>query len=218
MPEENKGNIFNYLKEVLTNSGLSSRLLGLCLNIHKGTLSNWNSNLTQPNLEDIDKIASIIEIDNFDLIKNSKRKTTGLIDAINIEYRRLTKDLNLPLYIEEEKDGKTKKIYNPILQKSIWDFIENYRTINRHKEEESIKEFNKPYTELTQDELNEITVFICKEPSSNELLNFEYLVVNTSLNEQKFIARFSRKEDAKIFAELVLQGYFKDNKMKIVKD
>lgn len=204
-------NNFNYLKEVLTNSGLSSRLLGLCLNIHKGTLSNWNSNLTQPNLEDIDKIASLIETDNFNLIKNSRRKSTGLVDAINSEYKRLTKDLNLSLYIEEEKDGKTKKIYNPILQKSMWDFIENYRTINQNREEESIKEFNKPFIELTLEELNDNTIFICKESSSNELQSFEYLVVNMNLNEQKFIAKFSRKEDANICAELVCQGYFKDN-------
>ena len=82
----------NNLKELLDESGMSARVLGLCLNIHKGTLSNWNTNTNQPNLEDVEKIADLLEIDNHQVVVNRSRTNTGLASAIAGEYKRLTKE------------------------------------------------------------------------------------------------------------------------------
>jgi len=127
--KENNG--LNNLKELLGKSGMSARILGLCLNIHKGTLSNWNTNTTQPNLDDVERIADLLEEDNHGVVVNKERVKTGLAEAIVQEYKRLTKEVNLPLYVQvkDKKTKKVKKVYNPKLFEAIWAFIV------KHKEE-----------------------------------------------------------------------------------
>jgi|SRR5690606_7769766 len=127
--EESKN--LNRLKELLDETDMSARILGLCLNIHKGTLSNWNTNATQPNLDDVERIADLLEEDNHKLVVNKKRTKTGLAEGIVREYKRLTKEEKLPLYVQvtDKKTKKLKKVYNPELFDAMWVFIE------KHKEE-----------------------------------------------------------------------------------
>lgn len=124
-------NRLNNLKELLGDSGMSARILGLCLNIHKGTLSNWNMNNTQPNLDDVERIADLLEESNHRVIVNKERVKTGLAEAIVQEYKRLTKEVSLPLYVQvtDKKTKKKKKVYNPKLFEAMWAFIK------KHKEE-----------------------------------------------------------------------------------
>ncbi|NGM67320.1 MULTISPECIES: helix-turn-helix domain-containing protein [Sphingobacterium] len=191
----------NYIQTALVEKEMSSRVLGLCLDIHKGTLTNWTNNITQPNLENIEKIAELLELDNYKLINNTKRKDTGLISALVAEYKRLTNEEKMGLYVTVTKDGKTKKTYNPELQSALWDFIENFRK----KISETILTdpvfIDKYYKDIEDKERLDESIFICKALPQEGKPYFEYLVVNESLGEDHFVARFARKEDAEAYVE-----------------
>lgn len=127
-----KGNSgLNRLKELLDERSISARIIGVCLNIHKGTLSNWNTNSTQPDLEDVDKIADLLEVDNHQVINNTQRVNTGLAEAVVEEYKHLTKDKKMPLYVQQkDAKNKLKKVYNPQLTEALQDFITKYKEKN----------------------------------------------------------------------------------------
>ncbi|SFS39907.1 helix-turn-helix domain-containing protein [Sphingobacterium wenxiniae] len=189
----------NYIQAALVEKELSSRVLGLCLDIHKGTLTNWTNNITQPNLENIEKIADLLELENYKLINNTKRRNTGLIPALIAEYKRLTNEEKMELYVTVTKDGKTKKTYNPELQSALWNFIE----IFRNKTSEAIFTdpvfIDKYYKDIEDKERKDKSIFICKALPQDGKPYFEYLVVNESLGEDHFVARFARKDDAEAY-------------------
>lgn len=129
-----KSGKLNNLKELLSESGVSARLLALFLNVHKGTITNWNTNATQPNLSDVDKIADLLEVKNQQVVVSKMRKKTGLAGAVVNEYKRIMKDGEVPLYINTtDAKGNPKKVFNPELVKKIQDFVEKYKKEHRGK-------------------------------------------------------------------------------------
>lgn len=193
----------NYLQKILEDKGLTSRVLGLCLNIHKGTLTNWTNNITQPKLDDIEKMAEFLELGNHKLIRNKKRIDTGLIAAVVEEYKRLTKDKGMDLYVNTlSKNSKTKKIYNPKLQSALWEFISDYK--KNHIEQSIYNEsifIDNYYRNIDAEMHKGKAIFICKALPQEGKPYFEYLVVNESLGVDHFVARFARKEDAEAYIE-----------------
>lgn len=196
----------NYLQKILEDKGLSSRVLGLCLNIHKGTLTNWTNNLTQPNLDDIEKMAEFLELGNHKLIRNTKRIDTGLIAAVVEEYKRLTKDQGMDLYVNTlSNNSKTKKVYNPKLQSALWEFISVHK---KHHIEKPIRSksifIDKYYRDIDAEKHKGKAIFICKALPQEGKPYFEYLVVNESLGIDHFVARFARKEDAEAYVKWLI--------------
>lgn len=118
----------NRIKEATRNAKVSSRLVSLWVNVDYTTVSRWNSNQSQPEGANINKVGELLEIDNRDLLEPQGRINTGLAIALETELKRLHKEKSIPYEIEriDKKSGKTVMINNPKLIKSLKDFAERY--------------------------------------------------------------------------------------------
>lgn len=67
-----KQNQINRLKVVLVEQGRSGKWLAMQLGKDPSTVSLWCSNKTQPSLEMLDKIATLLGVDRRELINKSK--------------------------------------------------------------------------------------------------------------------------------------------------
>jgi len=65
-------NKLNRLKEVLVRKGVSQKDLAFELNRSVHTVSNWCINKSQPHLKELYKIASILDVDVFELLISTK--------------------------------------------------------------------------------------------------------------------------------------------------
>lgn len=117
----------NNIKKKTKEAGASSILLSVLFDINPGTVTGWNSNVTQPTLAIIEEIADFLEVSNDELIITKQRKKTGLAAATQKEFKRLL-SLNMPNKIPSvEKSGKPIEINNPELVKALRDFVTNYK-------------------------------------------------------------------------------------------
>ena len=116
----------NNLKDLLKRSSLQVSVLALILDIEDTTVSKWNSNKYQPSLDKIDEIGRILEVSNEVLVKKKSRVNTGLANALQNEYKRLIETGVTRKVIIKGSDGRTKKVNNPLLVKTLREFAENY--------------------------------------------------------------------------------------------
>lgn len=126
MTDKNK--IVNRIKSVASNKGASSRLLSLWLNVDYTTVSQWNSNTYQPTSDKLNMIGELLQVDNTELLEPQNRIDTGLAKALQDELRRLNKIEKIPYEIEKtnEKTGKSIKVNNPELIKTLKEFAKKY--------------------------------------------------------------------------------------------
>lgn len=120
----------NRIKEVVVASGASQRLVSLWLDVNYTTVSSWNSNTTQPEEENLDKIGELVEEDNRMLLEPQGRVNTGFAKALEEELRRLHKIEGIPYEIErpDAKKGKNVKVNNQDLIKRLRQFAEKYNS------------------------------------------------------------------------------------------
>lgn len=193
----------NRIKKATKIAGASSRLISLWVDVDYSTVSRWNSNATQPKEKNLDDIGEILEIDNRMLLAPQGRVDTGLAKAVEKELNRLHKDENIPYEIEHIIDSKKVMVNNVILINKLKDFADQYKKNNYHKKP---LYFDKYYKDITDNEIKEVNIFICKSLPIDSIPCFEFLVVNKELGTEKFVAKFARKEDAEEYIEkLVLQ-------------
>ncbi|MBB2144586.1 hypothetical protein GM921_03760 [Pedobacter sp. LMG 31464] len=131
MPRRKNSDIIqkNRIKEVVKSSGASQRLVSLWLDVNYTTVSSWNSNTTQPEEENLNKIGELLEKDNRDLLEAQGRIDTGLSKALEQELKRLHKEEGLPYEVEQldKKKGVNVKVNNPELIKRLRAFAEGYK-------------------------------------------------------------------------------------------
>lgn len=119
----------NRVKEAVVASGASQRLVSLWLDVNYTTVSSWNSNTTQPEESNLNKIGELLEEDNRMLLEPQGRVNTGLTKALEQELKRLHKEEGMPYEIEQfdKKKGKSVKVNNPELIKRLKEFAEEYQ-------------------------------------------------------------------------------------------
>ncbi|MEC4114775.1 hypothetical protein VSO92_11755 [Myroides pelagicus] len=119
----------NRLKDIIKEEKVSAILVGLWADVNKATVSAWNSNTSQPNDINLNKVGELFEIDNRMLLQADNRVKTGLAQALQEELNRLTKIEGIPTYINsiDNVSGNNVKMNNPILVKALKDFAENYK-------------------------------------------------------------------------------------------
>lgn len=124
---ENSSHI-NRIKEATKESGASSRLISLWLDVVYTTVSSWNSNTSQPTQENLNQIGELLQKDNRDLLEPHGRINTGLAEALEKELRRLHKVEGIPYEIEkpDTKNGVKVKVNNPELIKKLKEFAYKY--------------------------------------------------------------------------------------------
>ncbi|KQM65197.1 hypothetical protein ASE74_10015 [Pedobacter sp. Leaf216] len=119
----------NRIKEVVKTSGASQRLVAIWLDVNYTTVSSWNSNVTQPEAENLNKIGELVEIDNRMLYEPQGRVNTGFAEALESELQRLNKIEGISYEVEkfDKKKGGTVKVNNPELVKRLRKFAEAYK-------------------------------------------------------------------------------------------
>lgn len=119
----------NKIKEITKVAGASQRLVALMLDVNYTTVSSWNSNTTQPSLENLDQIGELLQRDNRDLLEPQGRVDTGLAKALEQELKRLHKEEGIPYEVEksDKKKGVSVKTNNPELVKRLREFAEGYQ-------------------------------------------------------------------------------------------
>jgi putative transcriptional regulator len=65
---KNKPTIYNRIKAVLAEKGVSNLWLAETLHMNKATISKWCTNETQPSIETLFKVATALQIDVKDLL------------------------------------------------------------------------------------------------------------------------------------------------------
>jgi len=123
----------NRIKEAVIEAGASQRLVSLWLDVNYTSISPWNTNKSQPEEENLDKIGELLEEDNRMLLEPQGRVKTGLAKALQAELDRLAKEEGIPYEIERfsKEKGKSIKVNNPQLIKKLKDFADNYKKKNR---------------------------------------------------------------------------------------
>lgn len=117
----------NNIKKALNNSTLQVKALALFLDMDDTTISKWNSNTAQPSLKRLNEVGEILEVNNLELIESVPRKSTGLAEALQNEYKRLFKTgLKSKIKISD-KSGISKEINNPEFVKALQDFVSEYK-------------------------------------------------------------------------------------------
>lgn len=121
----------NKIREVSKIAGASQRLIALMLDVNYTTVSSWNSNTTQPNEENLNKIGELLQRDNRDLIEPQGRVDTGLAKALESELKRLHKEEEISYEVEkfDKKRGVSVKVNNPELVKRLRVFAEGYEKL-----------------------------------------------------------------------------------------
>ncbi|RYE37699.1 MAG: hypothetical protein EOP48_28295 [Sphingobacteriales bacterium] len=119
----------NRIKQAAKETGASSRLISLWVDVDYTTVSNWSSNKYQPNDENLNQIGELLEKDNRDLLEPQGRSDTGLAKALEQELKRLHKEEGIPYEIEQfdKKKGVNVKVNNPELIKRLKEFAEGFK-------------------------------------------------------------------------------------------
>lgn len=131
MPRKKKNELklHNRIKEITKEEGVTSILVGLWTDVHKTTISSWNSNLSQPTDENLDLVGELFEEDNRMLFAPTGRIKTGFAQALQAELDRLTKIEKIPIYIKikESNSDKEIEVNNPVLVQALKDFALKYK-------------------------------------------------------------------------------------------
>jgi hypothetical protein len=127
--EKKNNKSVNRIKHAAKEAGASSRLISLWVDVDYTTVSNWSSNKYQPNDDNLNQIGELLQKDNRDLLEIQGRIDTGLAKALEQELKRLHKEEGMPYEIEQldKKKGKSVKVNNPELIKSLREFAEGYK-------------------------------------------------------------------------------------------
>lgn len=123
-------NNINRIKDATKESGASSRLISLWVDVDYTTVSGWNSNTSQPSHENLNQIGELLEVDNRDLIEPQGRINTGFAKALEQELRRLNKIEGIPYELEklDAKKDKKVKVNNQDLIKRLRQFAKKYHS------------------------------------------------------------------------------------------
>lgn len=120
-------NKINDIKSKLDKTKLQVTALALYLDVNESTVSKWNSNLEQPSLKRLDEVGGILEVDNKTLINSIPRKSTGLANALQVEYKRLLK-VGTPKKIKSKNSkGEEIEVNNPEFVMALRIFVKSYR-------------------------------------------------------------------------------------------
>jgi len=119
----------NRIKEAVKTVGASQRLVSLWLDVQYTTVSSWNSNASQPEEVNLNKIGELLEEDNRMLLEPQGRLNTGLAKALEAELQRLHKDEGIPYESKkfDKKKGINVKVNNPELIDRLREFADKYR-------------------------------------------------------------------------------------------
>lgn len=121
----------NNIKKSLSDSSLQVKVLALYLDMDDTTISKWNSNTAQPSLKRLDEVGEILEVNNLELIESVPRESTGLANALQNEYKRLSKEgFKTKIKVSDESGG-LKEINNPEFVKALQDFVSTYKKKNK---------------------------------------------------------------------------------------
>jgi transcriptional regulator with XRE-family HTH domain len=119
----------NKIGAAIKSSKLQVAALALYLDIDDTSISKWNSNKAQPSLKRLNEVGEILEINNIDLLYSIPRVSTGLAEALQIEYKRLLKS-GMPQKIKAaDKDGNLKEVNNQAFVKALQDFVIAYKNV-----------------------------------------------------------------------------------------
>lgn len=121
----------NNLKKILKSTPLQVKALALYLDMDDTTISKWNSNTAQPSLKRLDEVGEILEVNNLDLIASLPRKSTGLAEALQNEYKRLLKSGMIVKIKKTNDKGELKEVNNPEFVKALQDFVTEYKKKNK---------------------------------------------------------------------------------------
>ncbi|WP_286897382.1 MULTISPECIES: hypothetical protein [Sphingobacterium] len=214
----------NLIDEFIKEYEVSNRLIAVWADVNYSQVSSWRSNTSQPSEENLNQLGELFERENTLLrVTGQTRRNTGLAKALDQELKRLMKVEKIPFEIEnnkEEKQGehkstsdsnedstqskKSTKIINPLLVKKIKAFAEEYKKKNPPP---SLTYFDKPFAELTKDELKGLNVFICNSTMNPGLVEMGYHVVTAEKEDLQLVASFVKFEDAKNYIDLIERGY-----------
>jgi len=121
----------NNIKKSLSASSLQVKVLALYLDMDDTTISKWNSNTAQPSLKRLDEVGEVLEVNNLELIESVPRASTGLANALQNEYKRLSKEgFKTKIKVSDESGG-LKEINNPEFVKALQDFVSAYKKKNK---------------------------------------------------------------------------------------
>lgn len=208
MPRNNNKNFIqkNRIKKEAKLAGASQRLLSLWLDVNYTTISAWNTNKSQPEEENLDKIGELLEIDNRELFEPQDRFKTGLAEALELELSRLNKEEGLPFEIEKFDLVKNKNILvnNPEFIKRLKYYAGTY--IKTHGKILPTY-INKIFSEITKDELKGKEIILCNSDDSTSKKR-EYQVVYLG-RDIPFIAKFNQRNHAENYVDLILRGFVK---------
>lgn len=136
MPRRKKvvGSNRNKVKEVIKTAGASQRLVALMLDVNYTTVSSWNSNITQPNNDNLNEMGELLQVDNRDLLEPQGRINTGLALTLEKELKRLHKEERMEYEIDvfDKRKKKIVKVNNPELVKKLKEYL--YRLKNKEIE------------------------------------------------------------------------------------
>ena len=212
----------NRISEELKSLKISNFLLSVWTGAHVKTISSWRSNTSQPSEENLNQLGELFEKDNALLkVRDQSRRSTGLAKALDQELKRLMKVEKIPFEVEVDKevkkDGakpesdagkdntkgkKSTKTINPVLIEKIKTFAEEYKKNNPPA---NLSYFDKQLSEIKDEELKGIEVFICDSNASEGEL--EYQIVHLGLGDDKLVAKFNRIADAEKYVDLIQRGY-----------
>lgn len=196
----------NRIKEEVKLAGASQRLLSLWLDVNYTTISPWNTNKSQPEEENLDKIGELLEIDNRELLESQGRFKTGLAKALELELVRINKEEGIPFEIEKFDSVKKKNIWvnNPEVIKRLKKYAATYKKTH---EKISPIYLDKIFSEISKDELKGKEIIICNSNHSSSK-KMEYQVVHLELEDQ-FIAKFNDITFAENYVDLIHRGFVK---------
>lgn len=119
----------NRIKIATKEAGASPRLISIWLNVKYTTVSSWNSNTSQPEEENLNRIGELLQIDNRDLLEPQGRVNNGLAKALEEELQRLHRIENLPYEVEifDHKKNKNIKTNNPEIIKRLKEFEKKFK-------------------------------------------------------------------------------------------
>ncbi|SFJ23139.1 helix-turn-helix transcriptional regulator [Myroides guanonis] len=108
--------IKNRLKKIIENTGLSSTMLAILLEVHETTISQWKSNRQQPSMINIVKLMRLLEL-RYDeiIIEDSPLVKKGTIQKLQVEYDKIRKELAPEISQLRKEEGNPKLIHPKVI-------------------------------------------------------------------------------------------------------
>jgi len=116
----------NKIKAVLAETGVTSWMLAVFMNVTEQTVSNWCKNIHQPSKEDFRKIADFLVVDQRELIVSTKPAKNDLAEKLIREHKKFLSEGNETYIIEKNKKAKNK-VLNPVLVTRLRLLVEKHK-------------------------------------------------------------------------------------------